>query len=219
MNKEGKSFKYQWATGSDLVYWRNKPQNPLRVFVPADSELRRQLMRENHDQCGHLGAQRVAERLARRYYWTGMHNYYIRNMVSYWHKRQLNKSLPLPLGVPDTALLLDWYGTTGSMYNDIRGMVSACQKCQINKPLPYTSGEMIPISLPTRKGEQYTMDFIVSLPQTDKGHDSIWVIVDRLNKMGWLIPTTMDITAPGLVRPFFETCHITRTRYTPHYYF
>uniref|UniRef100_A0A0A9HE74 Integrase catalytic domain-containing protein n=1 Tax=Arundo donax TaxID=35708 RepID=A0A0A9HE74_ARUDO len=32
------------------------------------------------------------------------------------------------------------------------------------------------------------MDFIVGLPRTPKGHDSIWVIVDRLTKVAYFIP-------------------------------
>jgi hypothetical protein len=32
------------------------------------------------------------------------------------------------------------------------------------------------------------MDFIVGLPRTPKGHDSIWVIVYRLTKVAHFIP-------------------------------
>src|SRR3954466_11724617 len=32
------------------------------------------------------------------------------------------------------------------------------------------------------------MDFIIGLPRSSKGHDSIWVIVDRLTKVAQFIP-------------------------------
>jgi hypothetical protein len=32
------------------------------------------------------------------------------------------------------------------------------------------------------------MDFIVGLPKTTKGYDSIWVIVDRLTKIAHFLP-------------------------------
>jgi hypothetical protein len=38
------------------------------------------------------------------------------------------------------------------------------------------------LSIPTWKWEDINMDFVVGLPKTSKGYDSIWVIVDRLTK-------------------------------------
>jgi IS30 family transposase len=36
------------------------------------------------------------------------------------------------------------------------------------------------------------MDFIVGLPRTTKGYDSIWVIVDRLTKISHFLPVKTD---------------------------
>jgi hypothetical protein len=38
------------------------------------------------------------------------------------------------------------------------------------------------LSIPERKWENICMDFIVGLPRTSRGYNSIWVIVDRLTK-------------------------------------
>jgi hypothetical protein len=36
------------------------------------------------------------------------------------------------------------------------------------------------------------MDFIMGLPRTTKGYDSIWVIVDRLTKISHFLPVKID---------------------------
>jgi hypothetical protein len=36
------------------------------------------------------------------------------------------------------------------------------------------------------------MDFIVGLPRTAKGFDSIWVIIDRLTKIAHFLPVKTD---------------------------
>ncbi|GKE18395.1 putative reverse transcriptase domain-containing protein [Tanacetum coccineum] len=56
-------------------------------------------------------------------------------------------------------------------------------KCQ--KP----SGLLVQMEIPMWKWERITMDFITKLPKTSNGHDTIWVIVDRLTKSTHFIPT------------------------------
>jgi hypothetical protein len=42
------------------------------------------------------------------------------------------------------------------------------------------------------------MDFIVGLPITQSGYDSIWVIVDQLTKVAHFIPVKTTYSAPQL---------------------
>ena len=48
------------------------------------------------------------------------------------------------------------------------------------------------------------MDFIVQLPLTKAGYDTIFVIVDRLSKRAHFIPTTTNVTAPEVAKLFFN---------------
>jgi hypothetical protein len=48
-----------------------------------------------------------------------------------------------------------------------------------------------PLSIPKWKWENICMDFIVGLPRTSRGYNTIWVIVDRLNKSAHFIPVAM----------------------------
>ncbi|GKB61374.1 putative reverse transcriptase domain-containing protein [Tanacetum coccineum] len=70
---------------------------------------------------------------------------------------------------------------------DIATYVSKCLTCakaEHQKPSRLLQQPKISIW----KWEQITMDFIVGLPRTPSGYDSIWVIVDRLTKSAHFLP-------------------------------
>jgi hypothetical protein len=49
-------------------------------------------------------------------------------------------------------------------------------------------GHLQPLKIPEWKWEEISMDFIVGLPKTQRGYDSIWVIADRLSEVAHFIP-------------------------------
>jgi hypothetical protein len=55
-----------------------------------------------------------------------------------------------------------------------------------------TAGPLQSLPVPTWKWEDISMDFIVGLPRTTKGFDSIWVRVDHLTKIAHFLPVKTD---------------------------
>jgi hypothetical protein len=55
-----------------------------------------------------------------------------------------------------------------------------------------TAGPLQSLPIPTWKWEDISMDFIVGLPRTTKGYNSIWVINDRLTKIAHFLPVKTD---------------------------
>ncbi|GJS29247.1 reverse transcriptase domain-containing protein [Tanacetum coccineum] len=49
-----------------------------------------------------------------------------------------------------------------------------------------------------------TMDFVTKLPKTVTGHDTIWVIVDRLTKSAHFLPMREDDTLEKLMRQYLK---------------
>jgi transposase InsO family protein len=53
--------------------------------------------------------------------------------------------------------------------------------------------------VPESKWEEIVMNFIMGLPRTQSGYDSIWVIMDRLAKVAHFIPVKTTYFRPQLV--------------------
>jgi len=51
---------------------------------------------------------------------------------------------------------------------------------------------LTPLDVPEWKWDSISMDFVTSLPNTPRGHDTIWVIVDRLRKSAHFIPINIS---------------------------
>jgi hypothetical protein len=65
------------------------------------------------------------------------------------------------------------------MKREIAKYVSECDTCQRIKASHLKSaGALQPMSIPSWKWDNISMDFIVGLPNTSRHHDSTWVIVD-----------------------------------------
>ncbi|GJS26849.1 putative reverse transcriptase domain-containing protein [Tanacetum coccineum] len=58
--------------------------------------------------------------------------------------------------------------------------------------------------IPEWKWENITMDFIIKLPRTSSGHDSIWVIVDRLTKLAHFLAIREDYKIERLARLYIN---------------
>jgi transposase InsO family protein len=60
------------------------------------------------------------------------------------------------------------------------------------------------LKIPEWKWEEITMDFIVGLPHTQKGYNSIWVVVDRLTKVAHFIPVNTTYSGARLAELYIS---------------
>ena len=65
----------------------------------------------------------------------------------------------------------------------------------------------VSFDFPNGKWESISMDFIVGLPTTNCGHDSMWVVVDLIMRMCQFIPTKTTLKNPKLAWPFVENVY------------
>jgi hypothetical protein len=72
---------------------------------------------------------------------------------------------------------------------EIAAYVARCDICCRVKAIHIRPARLLqPLSVPSWKWDDISMDFITSLSTTQKEHDLIWVIVDRLTKIAHFLP-------------------------------
>ncbi|GKA02233.1 putative reverse transcriptase domain-containing protein [Tanacetum coccineum] len=100
--------------------------------------------------------------------------------------------------------LRDRYWWPG-MKKDIAEYVSKCLTClKVKAEHQRPSGLLQQPKIPVWKWEGIAMDFVTKLPRTSSGHDTIWVIMDRLTKSAYFLPMREDYKMDRLARLYLN---------------
>jgi len=105
------------------------------------------------------------------------------------HRSSLNIHSGATKMYHDLKKLFCWSG----LKRDVAQFVYSClifQKSKVEHQKP--ARLLTPLHVPEWKWECICMDFVTSLPNTPRGHDAIWVIVDRLTKSAHFIPINIS---------------------------
>jgi Integrase zinc binding domain len=109
------------------------------------------------------------------------------------------------LGIDKTIASIRNRFTWDGMSKDIAEYIRSCDRCQRNKQTPSKPiGLLQPVEVPSRSWEHVTMDFIMDLPKSKAGHDTILVVVDKLSKAMTLIPTNSTVSAQKVAQLFLK---------------
>jgi ribonuclease HI len=94
-----------------------------------------------------------------------------------------------------------WNGMKG----DIAKFVAYCDVCRrIKAEHQKPSGLLQPLPIPVWKWDEVGMDFIIGLPRTKSGNDSVWVVVDRLTKVAHFIPVRTTYGGDKLAKLYID---------------
>ncbi|KAI3510643.1 hypothetical protein L1887_17775 [Cichorium endivia] len=92
-----------------------------------------------------------------------------------------------------------------NMKAEIATFVSKCLTCaKVKVEYQKPSGLLQQPEIPEWKWERITMDFITKLPRTTGGHDTIWVVVDRLTKSAHFLPIKETDKMEKLTRVYLK---------------
>ncbi|GJW99293.1 putative reverse transcriptase domain-containing protein [Tanacetum coccineum] len=98
----------------------------------------------------------------------------------------------------------DMYWWLG-MKRDIATYVSRCLTCsKVKAEHQRPSGLLQQPEIPEWKWDKITMDFITKLPRSKNGHDTIWVIIDRLTKSAHFLAIREDYSTEKLAKIYID---------------